>query len=184
MATTALLVEDGQTHALDASRDQDDLGGGTSWEQTYKVRDPRPNLQCRVCENPMHAKHSPQGRRGFTHDKRSPHCPASETSESEVHKALKHLCAQWIREHGYEAELEAVGDGWRADVLATGADGARIAFEIQVSAQTEDEARARTERYARDGIACAWIAVEKEPALVPAQRSVGGARTRQRRHHR
>lgn len=97
--------------------------------------------------------------RFFAHDPGAPRCALA--GESMEHHLLKLQLATAIREAGWFAELEvrAPHGTWRADVMASSPDGARrIAWEAQLSAITEDEIRARTERFARDGVAVCWVA--------------------------
>ncbi|SFW11939.1 competence protein CoiA [Amycolatopsis australiensis] len=132
-----------------------DLGVGCSFADLYRMR-PRPDLRCRYCGYRMHLKISPRGLRFFAHDANAD-CVG--TGESAEHQELKILCARWSRECGWRAEPEQAGPDWRADVLATAADGRRIAWEIQVSPQHADDAAQRSARYRRDGITCVWIAL-------------------------
>lgn len=62
------------------------------------------------------------------------------------------LAAGW----GAQVEARAPSGAWQADVLVW-RDECRLAFEVQWSAQTVEEYRARTERYARDGIGVVWL---------------------------
>ncbi|WP_448070820.1 competence protein CoiA family protein [Georgenia yuyongxinii] len=108
----------------------------------------------------MTAKVSVAGLRFFAHYRRPQHCASA--GETVEHQALKHRIAALIRECGGTADVEATPDvndvgGWRADVLATTSAGRRVAFEIQLSRMSLAEGRARTERYAVDGIATVWL---------------------------
>lgn len=146
---------------LDASRGEGDVGGGLSWAQLLVDKPP---MECRECREAMYAKggESKSVRAHFAHKKRSPSCPSN--YESADHLELKRRCAEWIREAGWRAHLEYSGPGgeWRADVLAEDPQsGRRVAFEIQLSAQTAEQARHRTERYRDAGIECVWIAEQQ-----------------------
>ncbi|WP_431676030.1 competence protein CoiA [Kitasatospora sp. KL5] len=153
MAFTAMHAERGR---LDASRD--DLGCGWAWAAVHRAR-PRVPLTCPECGHGVHAKLSPARMRFFAHDAGAPQCTLA--GESMEHHLLKLQLAGEIRAAGWLAELEVrAPDGtWRADVMASSPNGARrIAWEAQLSAITEDEIRARTERYAAAGIGVCWVA--------------------------
>jgi competence protein CoiA len=100
----------------------------------------------------MRAKVSPAGLRFFAHD------PGAECElahgETPTHLALKAALAQAAISAGWVAEIEAGGDGWRADVLATGPDGRRVALEAQVASRAE---AGRTARYAQEDIGVLWV---------------------------
>lgn len=134
------------------------------WSGIYKTL-PRGSLTCRECGYPMHAKMSSSDLRFFAHhsalDDERPTCESD--GESPEHMMLKKKIASIVRLYGWSAEVEASPrDGdltrWRADVLATNSDGSRqIAFEIQLSAMSIPEGKARTERYLADSIEAVWI---------------------------
>ena len=117
----------------------------------------------------MHAKVSLLGLRFFAHDTRSPACPtAGETPE---HRRLKTLLAETVRAIGWVAVVEAVpaasdAGGWRADVLAIGPDGRRVAFEAQLSGMPVSVGRERAERYASDGIDTVWVTTRSRCAWL------------------
>ncbi|MFE5543590.1 competence protein CoiA family protein [Streptomyces sp. NPDC056534] len=145
---------------------QRDLGAGLDWSQVYKVS-PRVALTCPECSWGVHAKHSPNRVRFFCHDGgRPPEC--SLANESWEHHMLKLVMASANRDAGMFAELEVAGqDGsWRADVMATSPDGTqRIAWEAQLSPITVEEIKARTDRYAAEGIAVCWVSPHKRPPV-------------------
>jgi hypothetical protein len=59
---------------------------------------------------------------------------------------------------GWSAGFEVAGPGYRADVMATGPLGRRIAFEVQRSTIAAAVAVARTRRHRADGVALTvWI---------------------------
>src|SRR5690606_27826039 len=156
MPLTTYLPE--QELELDATRSKDDVGGGMSWDQ---VCEEKPLMKCRECDEVMHprgGKPTSNQRAHFYHHKKNDLCSGGE--ESPNHRELKRLCAEGIREAGWQAHLEYAGpDGdWRADVLAEDPQsGRRVAFEIQLSPQTAEQAEYRTERYRAAGVECVWI---------------------------
>lgn len=141
-------------------------GPSLDWSQVYKVT-PRVALTCPECSWGVHAKHSPNRVRFFCHDAgRPPEC--SLANESWEHHMLKLVMASANRDAGMFAELEvAAEDGsWRADVLATSPDGTqRIAWEAQLSPITVEDIKARTDRYAAEGIAVCWVSPHKRPSV-------------------
>ena len=59
---------------------------------------------------------------------------------------------------GWSAGFEVAGPGYRADVMATGPLGRRIAFEVQRSTIAAAVAVARTRRHRADGVALTvWV---------------------------
>ena len=115
----------------------------------------------------MQAVRSSLGSPFFRHDVEQPRCPSN--GETATHRWLKTELAHAIRRVGWKAELEVPSDAqsgdngrWRADVMATDPEsGRRVAFEGQISGQTGEVGRYRTERYARDGIETYWVAATK-----------------------
>lgn len=141
---------------------------GDLWASLHRAR-PRPQLVCRACRQPMHAKVSPRGLRYFAHDRRQQDCELH--GETLLHQQLKACVAALVRERGWAAAVEAVprhGDtgGWRADVLACEQSGARrVAFEVQLAPMTSEQGQARSERYAADGIETVWLTTRAAPWL-------------------
>ncbi|MFH8387524.1 competence protein CoiA [Kitasatospora sp. NPDC018058] len=168
---TAVHAERGR---LDATRD--DLGCGWAWTAVHRAR-PRVPLGCPECGHGVHAKVSPTGMRFFSHDRGSPACALAQ--ESMEHYLTKLQLAHAIRAAGWYAELEvrAPDGSWRADVMASSADGARrTAWEAQLSPITRDEFRERTARYAAAGIAVCWVALSSRSWVGAAPTVVVSAR--------
>ena len=160
------LVAQGPGGLLDATLV--DLGTGTAWDSIHRVR-PRVALTCQACGGSMHAKVSPRGSRFFAHDVARSDCPLN--GESPDHRLLKSAVAAAVRAAGWHATLEATGPDlrWRADVLATSPDGSRrVAWEAQLAQQHDDDTRARTDRYTRDGVEVVWIFERLIRGDVPA----------------
>ncbi len=130
----------------------------------------RPSVECRACAAAMHTRISSGGVRHFVHTRRSPDCPTN--GETAVHRRLKTIVAGLARSvPGWSATLEASpgpddSGSWRADVLAEGPDGRRLAFEVQHSGLTVADGQARTDRYRSDGIDSVWIATGPRPWLL------------------
>jgi hypothetical protein len=77
-------------------------------------------------------------------------------AESVPHLSAKASIAVAASSLGFRVETEAVGDGWRADVLVS--DGPKkIVFEVQYSRQGVEDYDERSERYARDGANVCWL---------------------------
>ncbi|MFH8476949.1 hypothetical protein [Streptomyces sp. NPDC018000] len=82
-----------------------------------------------------------------------------------------------IRAAGWFAALEVPAEdgSWRADVMASSADGSqRMAWEAQLSQITVDDIADRTDRYADEGIRVCWVHPGARPprwiSAVPAIR--------------
>ncbi|GAA2781541.1 hypothetical protein GCM10010441_03090 [Kitasatospora paracochleata] len=160
MGFTALHAEQGR---LDAS--QDDLGCDWEWPAIHRAR-PRVPLACPECGHGVHPKVSSGGLRFFAHDAGAPRCALAQ--ESMEHHLLKLELAQAVRAGGWFAELEvrAPDGAWRADVMAASPDGGRrMAWEAQLSPITPDDIRARTGRFAEDGVRVCWVGVRSRPWL-------------------
>jgi hypothetical protein len=116
-------------------------------------------LRCRGCDGALVARVSPNGLRHFAHFRRPEGCPWS--GETARHLSLKQRFLDGFRAAGWAAELEVVGEGWKADVLAASPMGERVAVEVQVSPITVDAVLERTGRHGRDGVNTLWVAVGK-----------------------
>src|SRR5699024_5809580 len=117
-------------------------------------------MSCRVCRGRVWARRSHLGTR-FMYHAHDVHCASN--GESDTHNRLKRDIATAARAVGWVVDVEASSEdsdvgGWRADLLVTCQDSnARVAVEVQLSPQTEDEALSRTNRYRRDGIDTLWV---------------------------
>ncbi|WP_327391381.1 competence protein CoiA family protein (plasmid) [Streptomyces microflavus] len=140
----------------------DDLGCGRTWAEVHRVKGLR--LACPECGGRVFARASRHGLRHFYHQVRPVDCELA--NESPEHHFLKLELAMAARAAGRRAELEVsseLGD-WRADVLVFDEQGRPfIALEAQLSPMTPDEARMRTDRYARDGVAVCWVGLQDRP---------------------
>ena len=102
----------------------------------------------------MHRRTSSRGLRHFVHSRRG---DCTSAPESWQHLAAKDAVAKAVQDCGWKAEVEADGDGWIADVLATCGNGMPVAFEIQWTRQTPEEHRLRTLRYLDSGVRPVWL---------------------------
>ncbi|MFE4542437.1 competence protein CoiA [Arthrobacter sp. NPDC056727] len=90
-------------------------------------------------------------------------CPVNHKSESEQHLVMKRALKDRINATpGWHAEVELAHPdrAWIADVMAFHTSGRKLAFEVQLSAQSEEEYVFRSQRYLDDGIAPVWIVPE------------------------
>lgn len=145
---------------LDASLD--DLGCGRSWADVHRVKGLE--LACPECRGKVFARISPHRARHFYHQVRPDDCALA--NESPEHHLLKLELATAARAAGFRAELEVGNEArtWRADVLVFDRqDRPLMALEAQLSPMTPQDARMRTDRYAADGVAVCWVAMEKRP---------------------
>jgi len=70
---------------------------------------------------------------------------------------LKHLVLREVRALGWDAEPEAPGPGWRADVLAVSPEGRRVVFKVQLSTQSNEETARRQQTLESSGCEVVWI---------------------------
>lgn len=103
-------------------------------------------------------KTSRRGRQFFAHHAESG-CAMPHSLESEAHRALKSVIAARINATpGWRAVIEYTEDrSWITDVMAFSRTGQHIAFEVQLSTQTEDVCAARTQRYFDAGVGPVWV---------------------------
>lgn len=111
------------------------------------------HLAMHCCGARVALKTSRLGTRFFAHVARGGCATGDESAE---HLALKLAAIEAAHRHGWTAEAEIAGDGWRADVLATRGD-ARVAVEVQWSRQPDDETRRRSVRYLTAGVFPLWL---------------------------
>ncbi|MET8420862.1 competence protein CoiA family protein [Streptomyces sp. NPDC079189] len=138
----------------------EDLGCGRSWDSVHHAR-PRAPLTCRECQHIMVPVRSPRGLHFFRHAPRAPKCSIA-GGESIEHHLLKIELAHAARAAGFHAEYEVAAQdrSWRADVMATSADGTRrVALEAQLSPISPESVQARTAQYERDDVAVCWFGV-------------------------
>ncbi|MFI8504799.1 competence protein CoiA [Streptomyces sp. NPDC085524] len=154
---------------LDASLD--DLGCGRAWTDVHRVKELE--LACPECRGRVFARVSQRSARHFYHQVRPKDCELA--NESPEHHLLKLELAMAARAAGFRADLEVSSESrnWRADVLVYDGDGRPfMALEAQLSPMTPQDARMRTDRYAQDGVAVCWVALQDRPweRVVPSLR--------------
>ncbi len=116
------------------------------------------NLSMRCCSSQAIPKVSSLGTRFFAHKSRAGCQTAPESLEL---LQAKFIIAESATAAGWQASTEESGidpDGnsWIVDVLCTRRK-TKVAFEVQLAAQSLDEIRARQEQYRRSGIRCLWL---------------------------
>lgn len=87
-------------------------------------------------------------------------CPIQHKSESAQHLAMKQALKNRINampEWHAEVEHAHPERAWIADVIASHASGKCLAFEVQLSPQSEEEYIRRSQRYADDRIGAVWV---------------------------
>jgi competence protein CoiA len=107
------------------------------------------------CGLPGHLRTSKLGTRHFAHNPGGGGC-ADHIGETAQHLLAKSIIVRAAAAAGWTATPEYRGNGWVADVLAE-KDGRCVAFEVQWSPQTRDDYQHRQDRYAADGVRCAWF---------------------------
>jgi hypothetical protein len=139
------------------------------WESLRtEVRAGRCSVRLPYCGAAAYLRTSKLGVRHFAH-KAAGDC-ASHPAETGQHLYAKSVIVQAARALGWEAEPEARGNGWVADVLAN--HGARrVAFEVQWSAQTRYQLEHRQARYGADGVRGVWF-TRYERSVRPPRREL------------
>lgn len=92
----------------------------------------------------------------FVHSPRAVRTDACEQKENPEHLLVKAHIAAVCQVAGFETIVEAVGNGWRADVLAR-KESYQIAFEIVWSRLPVEEVLARQQVYASQGMSGVWF---------------------------
>jgi hypothetical protein len=82
-------------------------------------------------------------------------CPNSKTKSPE-HVRLQIVIYQLCKKYGWSTDIEAIGDGWRADVLASN-DQETYAFEVQLSSISGKQLEERSKKYRAEKISPVWL---------------------------
>lgn len=159
MWTVPLLAVD--THHDDVIIDAT-VANETTWSSVWRART-GDRLRCRGCGGSLVAKRmSSSGLRFFAHSTTTPECPSY--GESARHLHLKGRFAEAFRAVGWAVEVEATGDGWRADVLVSDpATGRRVAVEVQLASITPDVVEERMSRHAASDVETLWVFERNRP---------------------
>ena len=125
-----------------------------TWEE-YKrtLRNDEKGIKLYCCDNTVYLRKSKLGTKHFVH--RRKHICGWEP-ESYDHLKAKELIYKLCRAEGWEAEPEYRIDDCIADVYATDGE-TNVAFEIQLSPQTEKETFYRHDKYKLHGLKCVWF---------------------------
>ena len=144
-------------HAFDLSPE--------AWKALAESNRELRHLTMPCCEAPVTLKKSRLGTQFFAHKAVGECTTAPETEE---HLKLKQIAVEVARANGWEAQTEvAEGQLWRADVLAT-RGAAKVAIEIQWSAQTDEETLRRQRRYQESGVRGLWLLRQRRFAIDPS----------------
>ena len=135
-----------------------DYEGREQWEALRDLNARDRGLQMACCGAGVTLRTSKLGTRHFAHARRGECATAPESAEHLLAKL--HICRA-ISAAGWQAHPEQSGttpDGqaWRADVLAV-KGSARVAFEVQMSPQTNEETLLRQLRYKQAGVRGLWL---------------------------
>ena len=122
-------------------------------QQRLRLKEIELAMPC--CNGRAYMRVSPAGTQHFVHQVDT----GCEQSESEIHHLAKIEIVKACRELGLPAIPEALGDGWRADVLVTHPKW-KVAFEVQVSSQSFEETIQRQQVYKSHGVRCCWLFLE------------------------
>jgi len=128
------------------------------WKE-LKDSDERRLLTLPCCGNRAVIKNSSLGTQFFAHFRKSEDCISA--PESKEHLRLKAIVAAAAASAGWDVTTEfvgnsATGDKWIADVFCTKGK-AKIALEIQLSHQTEEQLEFRHKRYVESGVRDGWL---------------------------
>ena len=124
-----------------------------------KKSDKRKDITIPCCGERAVVKTSSLGTQFFAHYRKSPDCISE--PESKEHLRLKFIVASAAETVGWDVTTEFIGESkngrkWIADVYCTRGN-AKVALEIQLSQQTEQELEYRHSRYFESGVRDAWF---------------------------
>lgn len=111
-------------------------------------------IQLPCCKQSGFLRTSSRGLRHFVHAKGG--TPCDWESETPQHLKSKVEIAKACKDSGWIAIPEYSEGDWRADILAT-KGRARIAFEVQWSAQTKEDTNFRQQRYRDSEVRGCWF---------------------------
>lgn len=134
-----------------------------------RVHTHREPAACPACGAPVIAKRYHDRISHFAHRAGNSACVYGGGGESLQHLMTKGALARDLAETNLPGgrpyvEVEAQGDGWRADILVhLPTQQRRIAFEVQLSNQASPDAQWRTRRYAGDHVETVWVVTRPVP---------------------
>ncbi|MGO8916566.1 MAG: competence protein CoiA [Stellaceae bacterium] len=142
------VIDGGDTISLRLPRD--------AWRELgVRVKRGESVIEMACCHSPGIMKMSPLGRQFFAHKSQPNTCGWQ--PESLEHVELKAAIFDAINGvEGWQAEIEAAGPDWRADVMATRGK-VKVAFEVQLSPQSGATTAFREERYRAAEVLPWWI---------------------------
>jgi len=111
------------------------------------------DYSCPICHESVILK---KGQIVIHHYAHFPNSFCENVGESESHEEAKLQILDICKKAGWNADIEVLGDGWRADVLAEH-EFTRIAFEIQLSKISKPDLRIRSDIYSAQNIFSYWI---------------------------
>ena len=139
------LINGQRTVSIDISQ--------SKWIESVKEhRDGDLNIIMPCCGAHGHMRISPKGLQHFYH---------AITCENWEPESIEHLEAKAeiykvCKDAGWIVDIEVLGNGWRADILATNGH-LTIAFEVQLSKISEEELQRRAAAYTNQNIISHWI---------------------------
>lgn len=141
------MSPDGPVHSFDYTREQ--------FELLRLKHNSQRHLSFKCCPGQVGLRVSSTGFQHFYHVKRG---GCRYEAESLEHLQAKTVIAQAARQAGWTVEIEAEDEQgrWQADVLLT-RGSARLAFEVQWSAQTWADTLLRQQRYADSKVRGLWL---------------------------
>jgi hypothetical protein len=147
------LIDDRQVRLVGPDSDE-------TWERAQAAKR-EGRIRCRGCGGEMRTRHGANIDRHFFH-KAAPDSCLLGTGEGKTHLRTKLAIAEAIEGSGGEALVEhiAIDRSFVVDVLGVWNDSGRqhrIAFEVQVSSQTEEVTAQRTEQRAAECDLTVWV---------------------------
>jgi len=124
------------------------------WDNLKKVaRFSKSSIKLLCCDSSPYLRISKLGTKHFVHKTKN-NC--NWKPESIDHLRLKEIIFNVCKENGWNVETEYSFNNWIADIFATKGT-TKLAFEIQLSRQTDEETKRRQEKYRKDGINGIWF---------------------------
>jgi hypothetical protein len=154
----------GSIHAFDLS--------DSAWAELRALNRQSWHLRTGCCGVPVVLKRSKLGTKFFAHKHTPKHLNCGVVKETEDHLRLKRVVVEVARNLGWRADTEVVGDGWRADVLASKGEET-VAIEVQLSRQPDEVTLRRQACFTAAGIRSLWLFRQE---AIPHHRDIPAAR--------